>query len=83
VRSAASGTPGELCYLDGSIVPFVRRADQRRDVRDPRQSLAERYGTPEQYVLKVRAQAEVLRRDGYLLDEDVQRVMTRAGAVRW
>jgi len=83
VRSAASGTPGELCYLDGSIVPFVRRADQRGDFRDPRQSLAERYGTPEQYALKVRAHAETLRRDGYLLEEDMQRVTAKAGAVRW
>ena len=83
VRSAASGTPGELCYLDGSYVPLVRSASARKEYRDPRPSLAERYKTPEQYVSRVNATAQSLVRRGYLLDEDAQRIVKRASAVRW
>ena len=83
VRSAASGTPGELCYLDGSSVPFVRSADQRKDFRDPRPSLAERYKTPESYVTRIKAHADTLMRGGYLLDEDAQRIARRASGVKW
>ena len=83
VRGAASGNPGELCYLDGSQVPFLRRADQRRDARDPRPALAERYASPLQYVGRVRAEAERLRDQGYLLDEDVERAVRKAEQVRW
>ena len=36
VRGAGSGTQGELCYLDGGIVPFLSSAAQRRDFHDPR-----------------------------------------------
>lgn len=83
VRGAASGTPGELCYLDDSIVPFVRRADQRRDFRDPRPSLAERYGTPDAYEAKASAAAAALAQSGNLLEEDLSRLAARAAAVRW
>lgn len=83
VRSAASGTPGELCYLDGSIVPFLRRADQRRDFGDPRPSLAERYQTPEAYLTRVRAVADGMVKSGLLLEEDAQRIEARAARVRW
>ncbi len=83
VRSAASGTPGELCYLDGSSVPFVRSADQRKDFRDPRPSLAERYKTPEIYVTRIKAHSDTLMRGGYLLDEDAQRIARRASGVKW
>jgi hypothetical protein len=83
VRSAASGTPGELCYLDGSIVPFLRRADQRRDFGDPRPSLAERYQTPEAYLTRVRSVADGMVKSGLLLEEDAQRIEARAARVRW
>lgn len=82
VRGAASGTPGELCYLDDSIVPFVRRADQRRDFRDPRPSLAERYGTPDAYEAKVSAAAAALAQSGNLLEEDLSRLAARTGGCR-
>ena len=83
VRSAASGTPGELCYLDGSYAPLVRTAAQRKDFRDPRPSLAERYQTPENYLAKIKAHADTLLRGGYLLEEDAQRIARRAAGVKW
>jgi hypothetical protein len=83
VRGAASGTQGELCYLDGSIVPLLRNAATRRESRDPRPSLAERYGDPATYAARVAEHARALERAGLLLDEDVQRIVRRAEAVRW
>jgi hypothetical protein len=83
VRSAASGTPGELCYLDGSYVPLVRTAAQRKDYRDPRPSLSERYKSTDDYVSRVRTHSEQMVRGGYLLDEDAQRIVKKASALRW
>lgn len=83
VRGAASGTQGELCYLDGSIVPLLRNPTTRRESRDPRPSLAERYGDPATYAARVAEHARALERAGLLLDEDVQRIVRRAEAVRW
>ena len=83
VRSAASGTPGELCYLDGSYVPFPKGATQRIEFRDPRKSLAERYSTSENYVSRVKAHGEKLSREGYMLEEDLERVTRKAASVRW
>ena len=83
VRSAGSGTPGELCYLDGGMSPFLRHADQRKDFGDPRPSLAERYKTPEQYVERINASAQSLMKGGYLLEEDAQRILKRAATLRW
>ncbi len=83
VRGPASGTQGELCYLDGSIVPLLRGAAARREMRDPRASLGERYGTPASYASRVAENAEAMVRAGRLLDEDAQRIVRRAQAVRW
>ena len=83
VRSAASGTQGELCYLDGSYAPFLRSAARRKDFNDPRPSLDERYKTPENYASKVKAHADALVRGGYLLEEDAQLISKKAARMRW
>lgn len=64
---------GQLCGLNGSYLPFSKDAPERAAKRDPRASLAERYGTQAAYVQRVRASAEQLRADGLMLDEDVAR----------
>ena len=40
VRAAEAGAGGELCYLDGSSVPFARTKAERAARGDPRPSLA-------------------------------------------
>jgi hypothetical protein len=52
-------------------------------MRDPRASLGERYGTPASYASRVAENAEAMVRAGRLLDEDAQRIVRRAQAVRW
>ena len=78
-----AGAAGELCYLDGLALPFAKTAAEREKVKDPRPSLAERYTSPEEYVARVRARAEAMAKDGYLVAEDVERAVAKAQAVKW
>jgi hypothetical protein len=78
VRSGEAGGAGELCYLDGIVLPFAPTVAARLESKDPRPSLAERYKDKETYLAKVREAAAALQQDGYLLAEDVDRVVARA-----
>jgi hypothetical protein len=82
VRSAAAGGAGELCYLDGSYLPFAKTKIEREATGDGRPSLEERYHGAAEYAAKVREAARALQRDGYLLPEDAERI-ARAAAVEW
>jgi hypothetical protein len=83
VRSANAGGPGELCYLDGSYLPFARTKAEREATGDGRLSLEERYQSPADYAAKVRAAAVKLAEEGYLLQEDVDRIGAHAAAAAW
>lgn len=64
--------PCELCDRDGSLIPFARSRAEREAADDPRPSLAERYGSREAYVAKVRAAAEALVAERLLLPRDAE-----------
>ncbi len=83
VRRAEAGAAGELCYLDGSSVPFARTKAEREAKGDPRPSLAERYRDPADYAARVQNAANALAQEGYLLPEDVQRIADRAASKAW
>ncbi|OLB96593.1 MAG: hypothetical protein AUH30_12385 [Candidatus Rokubacteria bacterium 13_1_40CM_68_15] len=83
LRTASAGAAGELCYLDGSVVPFPKTAAERQARSDPRASRDERYRDQAEYVAKVGQAAALLERGGYLLAEDVQRIVERAAAIAW
>ena len=83
VRAAEAGAAGELCYLEGSFVPFAKTKAEREAKKDPRASLEERYQDRAGYAAKVREAATALQRDGYLLEEDVTRIVGRAASVNW
>jgi hypothetical protein len=74
VRSAAAGGAGELCYLDGSYLPFAKTKIEREAAGDGRLSLEERYHSAAEYAARVREAALALQRDGYLLPEDAARI---------
>jgi hypothetical protein len=78
LRSAQGGAAGELCYLDGMALPFAKTAAEREAAKDPRPSLAERYENRAAFVSRVRNSARELQRQGYLLDEDVEKIVERA-----
>ena len=83
VRSANAGGGGELCYLDGSYLPFARTKAEREATGDGRLSLEERYHGAADYAAKVHAAAVKLAQEGYLLPEDVDRISAHAAAAAW
>jgi len=83
VRTPEAGRAGMLCGLDGFFLPFARTKGEREANGDPRLSLEERYREKSEYLTRVRQAAVSLERDGYLLAEDVQRIVERASAMAW
>jgi hypothetical protein len=83
VRAPDAGGAGELCYLEGSSVPFAKTKAEREAKHDPRLSLEERYHDRSAYAERVREAAEALQREGYILPEDTKRIVDKAGALTW
>jgi hypothetical protein len=77
VRAKASRGPN-LCALDGSFIAFPLTREQRASSGDPRRSLEERYGTHDGYVRAVKAQAQALVTERFLLEEDAARFVREA-----
>ena len=74
--------PGELVDFYGTFIPFARDRAERERSGDPRASATERYGDRTRYAELVRRQAETLAQSGFLLAEDVPRVVEQAER-RW
>lgn len=70
----------DLSSLMGSFVPFARTQTEREASGDPRSSIEERYGSHVGYVDAVRAAAQELAGQGFLLAEDVERYVEAAQA---
>jgi len=83
VRAPAAGGAGELCYLQGSFVPFAKTRAEREARKDTRLSLEERYQDGTGYAERVRQAADALRHEGFLLDEDVTRIVGKAASINW
>jgi hypothetical protein len=77
-RTAEAGAAGALCGLDGAFIPFAATRGEREARGDPRPSFEERYRDRAGYLARVRVEAAALRDAGYLLDEDVQRIVDAA-----
>jgi alpha/beta hydrolase family protein len=69
----------DSCDAAGQKIPFLPTRSARAAAGDPRLSLEERYGNHEDYMNKVTAAAEALKRDRLLLDEDVAAYIRKAG----
>jgi len=67
--------PDELVDFYGTFIPFARDRAERERRGDPRASVTERYGDRTWYMELVRRHAETLVRAGFLLVEDVPRVV--------
>ncbi|HEX2828197.1 MAG TPA: alpha/beta hydrolase domain-containing protein [Burkholderiales bacterium] len=72
-----SGAP-----LFGTTLPFMRTRAEREASGDPRKSIDERYASKEDYLARVRAAAQTLVRDRYLLEEDIEPALAVA-ARKW
>ena len=70
--------PDELVDFYGTFIPFARDRAERERTGDPRPSVTERYGDRTRYGELVRRHAEALTQAGWLLAEDVPRVVEQA-----
>lgn len=79
-RDPSTGGVGQLVDMQGSTLPFARTRAERERSGDPRPSIAERYRDREDYLARVRVEAERLVEQHYLLPEDYDLVVELAAA---
>jgi hypothetical protein len=77
-RNPSTGSPTELVSLLGSSMYFPATRAAREAARDPRRSVEERYPSREPYLEQVEKAADALVARGYLLIDDVPRIVQRA-----
>jgi hypothetical protein len=79
LRHTDIGGQGQMLRQLGSTIPFTANRVDRESARDPRRSIDERYPSKKAYTYLVRQAAQELALGGYLLEEDVERLVTQAG----
>jgi hypothetical protein len=79
-RSERIGAPSTLIAMAGSYIEFPKTRAERERVKDPRPSIAERYGSKAEYVRRVREAAEKLAAARFILREDVQPITDQLAA---
>lgn len=77
-RNRSIGAPGELVSLLGSSVPFPITRAAGAAAKDPRRSIEERYPSRDEYFARVEKVADALVLRGYLLYDDLPRILQRA-----
>jgi hypothetical protein len=82
LRHPQIGAPDRLMSLMGSTIPFPATKGERAAKGDPRRSIEERYPSKAAYLDQVRRAADGLIENGYLLPEDVERILAHS-ARRW
>ncbi len=78
-RSERIGAQNTLIAMAGVYLPFPATRVERERTRDPRQSIAERYGTKAEYLRRVQDAGNRLAGDRYLLQGDVPAIVQEAG----
>src|SRR6267143_3720853 len=72
LRHADIGGEEQLLVFAGATLPFAKTRHERAASADPRPAVAERYGSRDDYLRRVRTAARILVEDGYQLEEDVE-----------
>lgn len=82
LRHASVGNPDLVIGITGGLagwtLPFAATRADREAIGDPRLSIDERYASREEYVHRVRAAAHELIAAGYVLAEDLPRIISGA-----
>jgi hypothetical protein len=71
---------GHMCGLNGGYIPFAKTKAERMQAGDPRLSIEERYASHDAYVAAVKAAAEKLVGQRFLLREDADKLIAQAAA---
>jgi hypothetical protein len=80
--TASGFEKGRFCGNTGGYVPFATTKAERLAKGDPRPSLEERYPSHATYVAKVKAQADSLVAQRYMLAADAVRIVAEAQAAK-
>jgi hypothetical protein len=78
LRTGYAGGTHELTDFLGTYIPLPRSEAERVRNGDPRPSIAALYPTKDDYLRRANEAASSLVKQGYLLQEDVERVRRRA-----
>ena len=81
-RSAQIGAPSTLIAMAGAFIEFPKTKADRERTKDPRLSIAERYGSRAEYLKRVHEAAVKLADQRFVLKEDVQPI-TDELAAQW
>jgi hypothetical protein len=81
-RHPDTGGADQIMAMQGFTMFFPRTKEEREATGDPRLSIEERYSSKEAYLAEVRKQAEALAHDRYILEEDIETVVSDA-SLRW
>lgn len=76
LRNREIGADTELLSLTGSFIPFPKTVSEREAAGDPRASIAERYGSFDEFRARYFDAARTLAKQRLWLDEDVDRLET-------
>ncbi len=80
LRAGYPGATHELSDFVGTYVPLAKTEAERRRLGDPRPSIESLYSDKQDYLALAERAARSLVGRGFLLDEDVARVVQRAAA---
>ena len=69
-ETAGGFMAGRFCVTQGGFIPFSATRAERMATGDPRPSLQERYGTRANYLARLKAAADKLVAERYMLPED-------------
>ncbi len=78
LRTGFPAASHELADFIGTYVPLSKTEAERREAGDPRPSIESLYTDKEDYLRSVERAAHSLVDQGFLLDEDVPKIMARA-----
>ncbi len=78
LRAGYPGRQRELTDFRGTYIPLPRTRQEREGNADPRPSIEELYADKDDYMARAESAARSLVARGFLLQEDVPRVLERA-----
>ena len=81
-RDPSIGAPEQRVSFEGSYIPFAKTAEQRQRTGDSRKSVAERYASREEYLLRYSKAVDDLIKQRWMLPEDRPALLSR-GAEEW
>ena len=77
-RDPSIGSSDQIVPMSGLTLFFAADEQQRECRSDPRPSIAQRYASPADYEAQVRAVAQQLASERYLLEQDIDVVVAAA-----